>query len=65
MVRIPPGDRLHHAMADSSEARPVLAGRVTYGIVQEHDGRIEVESEPGRGPRFTVWLPCEHVQATR
>ncbi|MFU8818152.1 MAG: ATP-binding protein [Desulfurivibrio sp.] len=30
---------------------------VSYGIIQRHSGRIEVESEPGQGACFTIWLP--------
>ncbi len=30
---------------------------VTYGIITDHGGQIDVESQPGKGSLFKVWLP--------
>jgi two-component system NtrC family sensor kinase len=34
---------------------------LSYGIIQKHNGQIEVQSEPGQGTTFRITLPVRHV----
>ena len=38
---------------------------VSTGIAREHNGRIDVESSPGKGSRFTLWLPIKSSVSNR
>jgi two-component system, cell cycle sensor histidine kinase and response regulator CckA len=33
-----------------------------YGIVEQHDGSIQVTSAPGKGTAFGIYLPVSHVR---
>ena len=30
---------------------------ISYKIIQKHGGKVSVESSPGHGTKFKVWLP--------
>lgn len=36
---------------------------ITKRLIQLHRGEVTVETEPGRGTRFTLWFPIDHSTA--
>ncbi len=43
----------------TKESGTGLGLTITYDIIQRHKGRVEIESEAGKGTLFNIWLPVE------
>ena len=53
-------------LASATEERGGLGLSVSYGIIKNHGGHIDAESELGKGSTFTLKLPMpkEHGEGT-
>ena len=49
--------RLFHPFKSFFDGGTGIGMAIVYRIVEEHGGRLTVESEPGRGSTITVELP--------
>ena len=50
-------DKLFDPFFSTKEGGIGLGLSIAHRIIDQHHGKIEVESTPGRGTLFTVWLP--------
>ena len=53
--------RLFESFATTKPEGLGLGLYISRNIVEQHGGRIEVETQPGRGTTFSVWLPMRAV----
>jgi PAS domain S-box-containing protein len=51
-------DKLFEPFITTKEKGLGLGLVICYDIIQKHNGRIDVDSEPGKGAAFTIWLPA-------
>ena len=61
-VGIPPEDmkKLFDPFFSTKEGGVGLGLSIAHRIIDQHHGKIEVESHPGEGTLFTVWLPIHN-----
>jgi len=60
-VGIPPRDmdKLFDPFFSTKEGGIGLGLSIAHRIIDQHHGKIEVESAPGKGTHFTIWLPMD------
>jgi PAS domain S-box-containing protein len=56
--------RIFEPFVEDDTGRVGLGLSTVYGVVRQHDGFVSVQSEPGRGSTFRIYLPLEEREPT-
>lgn len=61
-------EHMNHLFEPFFTTKPVGTGTglglsLSYGIVNKHGGHIDVESKPGKGATFRIWIPVQQGQS--
>jgi PAS domain S-box-containing protein len=56
-------DKLFEPFTTTKEKGLGLGLVICYDIMQKHNGSIDMESQPGEGAEFTLWLPVRRQEA--
>jgi len=61
-VGIEPGllGKIFEPFFTTKETASGLGLAVVWGVVKQHEGRVEVTNQPGRGMTFSVYIPAEN-----
>ena len=65
---IPPGDLAQLFKPFFTAHKPDGNGLglwISQSLIERYDGKITVDSQPGKGSRFTLWLRCEPLSLER
>ncbi len=55
-------ERYYRAITPHARSGAGIGLSLVRKIARLHGGRVEVESQPGEGSRFTIWLPCRSAE---
>lgn len=58
-------DKIFNPYFTTKKTGTGLGLAIVHKIVDDHQGRIKVESTPGQGTSFTITIPCQHNETKK
>ena len=58
-------DKIFNPYFTTKKTGTGLGLAIVHKIVDDHQGRIKIESTPGQGTSFTITIPCQHSETEK